>query len=142
MNITETSAVVAKIQLGDNRRVDDQIVREWHATVGHNDYGDAMNAVVEFRKTEVMYLMPAHINRLCKVAREERADAEAHAALIAPDRGKNPPKPRNEKAMAAAWNDRVAYEREEDIYNEQLREAGWPPVFDTFLALPPIGQGR
>ena len=39
------------------------------------------------------------------------------------------PKPNNFEAMAAAANDPVAWAREVAAYNQQLIEAGLPPIY-------------
>ena len=147
MNKLEAAAVLAKIRLGDNRNLGDTdqakalMVNEWHELIGHNAYGDALNAVIDFRRTETVYLQPAHINRLCKVAREARAEAQHHA-LLAPNKSRGYPRPKNDAALAAAWKDPVEYAKQEAIYSDQLMAAGHAPVFDTFLGLPPVGSGQ
>ena len=72
MNLQETAQVLAKIQLGDNRQVDELTVREWHDTIGHLEFVDAIAAVKEHRQISSDYLMPAHIVGGAKRAKERR----------------------------------------------------------------------
>jgi hypothetical protein len=78
MNIIETGKVLAKIQLGDNRDVDDRglVLRELHDSIGKLDFEDAIAAVTMHRQTSTAYLMPAHIIENVRLihAREDRAE--------------------------------------------------------------------
>lgn len=143
MNITETSAVLAKIKLGDNRAVDSQIINEWHQTIGHNSYGDALNAVIEHRRDSTEYLQPAHINAICKRARAARAEKAHHEALVPPNRADFPTMPQDIlDALSAGWNDPVAYADAEQRWNDHLVAHGFTPQFDTFKGYPAPGYGR
>lgn len=61
MNIEQTAAVVAKVQLIDNREVNELVLAEWHDVIGHLDFDDAIEAVRVHRRTSTAYLVPAHI---------------------------------------------------------------------------------
>jgi hypothetical protein len=63
MNVRETAAVLAKIKLGDNREVTELVVAEWHDTIGHLSYPEAVAAVKLHRQESTDYLMPAHVIR-------------------------------------------------------------------------------
>ena len=76
MNLQETAQVLAKIQLGDNRQVDELTVREWHDSIGHLAMHEAIEAVRMHRQTSLDYLMPAHVVAGARIARE-RALSEA-----------------------------------------------------------------
>ncbi|MDJ1370656.1 hypothetical protein [Gulosibacter molinativorax] len=94
MNIQETAQVLAKIQLGDNRQVDELTVREWHDTIGHLEFVDAIAAVKEHRQMTADYLMPAHVIGGARRSRERRArEARIDRQLTARD------EPRDEGLM-------------------------------------------
>lgn len=86
MNINQTAAVLAKIQLGDNREVTSLVLQEWHDTIGDLDYDDAVEAVRMHRKDSTAYLMPAHVRENVRVIqrRRERAERIARPALPRP----------------------------------------------------------
>jgi len=78
MNYEEVSAVLVKIQLGDNRHVDKEglVLRDWFDSIGDLNYSDAIAAVVLHRRESTEYLMPAHIRVGAKRARESREREE------------------------------------------------------------------
>ncbi|WP_087136463.1 hypothetical protein [Mycetocola reblochoni] len=63
MTLEECARVLAKIQLGDNRQVDKLVLAEWHDTIGHLGYSDAIAAVKTHRQESTDYLLPAHLIR-------------------------------------------------------------------------------
>lgn len=73
MNRLEVARLLAKIQLGDRRQVTDLVIDDWFETIGHLDYPDAYQAVVNHRRTSTEYLMPAHITRAIHSARPQTA---------------------------------------------------------------------
>ena len=95
MNIEQVSAVVAKVFLGDNRKIDAKdeqalVLREWEQTIGDLDYDAAIEAVVMHRRSSPDWITAAHIRANVKLlqARWER-DARiqsqaARRALPAP----------------------------------------------------------
>ncbi|WP_157156252.1 hypothetical protein [Diaminobutyricimonas sp. LJ205] len=127
MTPDQTAKVVARIQAGDNRTVDRTTVAHWHEAIGHLEYQDALQAVVNHFRETADYLMPAHVIAGARRIREERAEKEHHAQING--EVENPaPAPHNMAEMMAAWNDPVQFAREVAIYNQQLAEAGLPPV--------------
>ena len=77
MNSQQVAAVLAKIQLGDNRETDDGglVLAEWVDTIGDLDFEWAIEAVRMHRRTSTAYLMPAHVRENVRLiqARHERA---------------------------------------------------------------------
>jgi hypothetical protein len=82
VNKQETAALLVKIQLGDNREVTDLVVREWHDTIEHLEYTDCVEAVTLHRRESTEYMQPAHVVRLVKRIREERARSQDDMGLI------------------------------------------------------------
>ena len=78
MNYEEVSAVLVKIQLGDNRHVDKDglVLRDWFDSIGDLNYSDAIAAVVLHRRESTEYLMPAHIRMGARRAKEAREREE------------------------------------------------------------------
>lgn len=124
MDLMETARVVGKIQLGDNRHVDDLVIREWHDTIGHLTFEDAINAVTMHRQESTAYLMPSHVIAGARRLAQERAMRQREA-----EPGSWAPKPNNFEAMTAAYRDPVAFAREKAVYNEQLRAGGHRPLY-------------
>jgi hypothetical protein len=77
MIAAQVAAVLAKIQLGDNRETDAAgvVLAEWVDTIGDLDYQDAIEAVRMHRKSSTVYLQAAHIRENVRliVSRRERA---------------------------------------------------------------------
>lgn len=69
----ETARVLAKIQLGDNRQVDHLVLDEWHDTIGHLDFDDAIAAVKLHRQSSTDWLMPAHVISGARRVKSDRA---------------------------------------------------------------------
>jgi hypothetical protein len=127
VNKAELAEVLAKIKLGDNREVNELVLREWFDTIGHLRHEDAIAAVTMHRQEAGEYLMPVHIIR--NVRRVIDARVEAQKAIDGrSDDFMGDPKPGNWEAMCAAYKDPVAYERERAIYDEQLIAAGLAPT--------------
>lgn len=61
MEIQETAKVLALIRLGDNRQVDEAVVRHWHDLIGDLPVGDALEAVRSHRRGSTEWLTPAHV---------------------------------------------------------------------------------
>ncbi|CAN5421782.1 hypothetical protein BH09ACT9_BH09ACT9_00300 [soil metagenome] len=133
MTPEDLKKVVAKVQLGDNRKVPDALdLKEWWDTIGGLDFADAIAAVRMHRQESTVYLLPAHIVGNVRRIRQERAEkSSTQDALDAsrPDRswrgGQTAPKPRNFDAMVAAWNDPVEFAHQNAIYNRQLQDGGF-----------------
>lgn len=61
MNRSECAKVLAKIQLGDNRQVDQLVLDEWFDTIGHLNFEDAIAGVRLHRQESTAYLIAAHV---------------------------------------------------------------------------------
>jgi len=76
MNAEQVAAVLAKIQLVDNRETDDKglVLREWVHLIGDLDFDDAIEAVRMHRRNSSEYLQPHHVRERVRsiVARRER----------------------------------------------------------------------
>lgn len=70
MNLRETAQLLAKVQLVDNRQVDELTVREWHDLLGHIELAHALEAVRMHRRSSSDYLLPAHVARGAALVRE------------------------------------------------------------------------
>jgi len=125
MNSQQVAAVLAKIQLGDNRETDSAglVLAEWVDSIGDLDFDDAVEAVRMHRKESTEYLLPAHVRAGVRRVRESRSPSSD----TTPDRfrqleaGEIPsaPKPANWDAMCGAWNDPAAFAREVAVYDQQ-----------------------
>jgi hypothetical protein len=65
VNRQECAKVLAKIQLGDNRQVDQLVLDEWFDTIGHLRFEDAIGAVRLHRQESAAWLMPGACDREC-----------------------------------------------------------------------------
>lgn len=74
---SECAKVLAKIQLGDNRQVDQLTLEEWFDTIGHLDFESAVAGVRLHRQESTDWLMPAHVIRNAKRAAETRLPPRA-----------------------------------------------------------------
>ncbi len=125
MNIEETARVLAKIQLGDNRNIDQLTIQEWHDSIHFLEYEDAVSAVTMHRRESAAYLMPVHI-----IANARRiAQDRSMRRKIEPAKHRAP-RPDNYDAMTAAWDDPVEFAKQKAIYNRQLIEAGLRPLYE------------
>lgn len=148
MTNVQVGEVLALISRHDRRNLGEtdvdkmRMIDEWRRMIGHNDYFDAMNAVIQHKATSTNYLEPAHINAICKAKREARLAEAQHEALVPPDREKFPNLSRQVQHMLEkAWNDPVLYAVAEAKLNEELAVQGFPPVHNTFRGLSPVGSG-
>lgn len=148
MDNQQVAEVLALISRHDRRHLGDtdadklRMIDEWRRMIGHNDYSDAMNAVIAHRAQSTEYLQPAHVNTICKARREARKAAEHHEALVPPNREDFPTIPADiDRALMSSWNDPVRYAAAEARLNEFLDFAGFPRVHNTFRGLSPIGSG-
>lgn len=131
MNVSETATLLGKIQVGDNRDVSDVVVAEWHNTIGHLNFADAVEAVRLHRQNSAEYLMPAHVVAGAKAVARERVQREPLEAAVG-----GAPRPANEDALMEAHRSkdpaRIAHERAK--YNRQCVDAGFAPVPEWGLA--------
>ena len=125
MNVSETAALLGKIQVGDNREVSDVVVAEWHDTIGYLRYEDAIEAVRLHRRSSAEYLSPAHVVAGAKAIARQRAAQGLPEAYVG-----SAPRPLNEDALMAAHRsgDRVRIAAERARYNRQCVDAGFAPV--------------
>lgn len=127
MNVDQVTALLARIQVLDNRQVDQLTIEAWTPLMSRLDYAEAVEAVnIHFRTTSE-YLQPAHI-----VAGVKRLKGSAQPAPFSslPRTGGTAPKPANFDAMVAAYQsgDQRAADREVAVYDKQLGAVGLPPV--------------
>lgn len=73
MNIAETAQVVAKIKLGDNRNVDELVIREWHDGIGDLVAADCVEAVSMHRRSSAEYLQVFHVRENVRLILRRRA---------------------------------------------------------------------
>ncbi len=65
MTLTEMGFLLAKIQVGDNREVDEVVIAEWFDVIGDLDFDDARDALRQFRRERPgVYLEPGHLVEL------------------------------------------------------------------------------
>jgi hypothetical protein len=61
MNIQETTDLLTRIQIIDNRRVEEATVLAWFELVGDLDHGMAVEAAKLHFRESTAYLTPAHV---------------------------------------------------------------------------------
>ncbi|MFF3029125.1 hypothetical protein [Microbacterium sp. NPDC057944] len=61
MNVEEVTVLLARIQVLDNRQVDELTIQAWTPLLAHVPYGDAVDAVNAHFQESTDYLQPAHI---------------------------------------------------------------------------------
>ena len=63
MNIEEVAKVLAKVQLSDNRDIDERglVLAEWEDTIGDLPFDAAIEAVRMHRRDSTAYLTAAHV---------------------------------------------------------------------------------
>lgn len=71
MNTDQLTALLARIQVLDNRQVDELTIQAWSPLMADVDYQAAVRAVNRHSVESTEYLKPAHIVRL--VREEQRA---------------------------------------------------------------------
>lgn len=125
MNVDQVTALLTRIQVLDNRQVDQLTIEAWTPLMSRLEYADAVEAVNIHFQTSSEYLQPAHI-----VAGVKRLKGSAQPAPFSslPRSEGVAPRPANFDAMVAAYQsgDQAAVEREISIYKQQL--AGEPPT--------------
>jgi hypothetical protein len=126
LNILETGLVLAKIKLGDNRQVDEAVIREWHDSLKDLRAEDAIEAVAMHRRESEHYLQPVHVHRGARRLVEARV--EASKAVTAADTFTSDPKPDNWEAMCAAHKNPIRFAVEVAKYDQQLLDAGLSPT--------------
>lgn len=81
MNMTETSKVLAAIQIYDARHVDEATVKAWHKMLHRFTLPDCLAAVEAHFRESTDYLLPAHVIRRVKSMRSRRLDLAEHPVL-------------------------------------------------------------
>lgn len=76
MNTAELTVLLARIQIINNKQVDELTIQAWEPLLDDVDYEDAVNAVNEHFRTSKDYLEPVDIRRGADVFRRRRIDAE------------------------------------------------------------------
>lgn len=61
MNTQELTALLGRIQVLDNRQVDEITLQAWEPLVANVDYEDAVEAVNAHFRTSDRYLLPVHV---------------------------------------------------------------------------------
>lgn len=119
MNTEELTVLLARIQVLDNRQVDQLTIQAWTPLMADLDYQDAVEAVnTHFRESQA-YLQPAHVRALVKRA---RGSSQPPAFAELPRPGKFAPPPENMAAMVAAYQsgDQAQVDREVAVYERQI----------------------
>lgn len=83
MNSEELTVLLTRIQVLDNRQVDDLTIQAWAPLMVDVPYADAVKAVNEHFRTTTVYLQPAHIVQA--VAQAKRAELPATMSPEAPE---------------------------------------------------------
>jgi len=77
MTLDQVAAVLAKVQLGDNRQVDRTVLAFWAEAIGDQHYDDALQAVTLHRREQPgVWLEPGHIISGARRAKEAREREE------------------------------------------------------------------
>jgi hypothetical protein len=88
---SQTALILAKIAMGDNRRLDPDdavetpILDYWHEQIGDLDVRDCLAAVAEHRRSSGEYLMPVHVRDGVKRVRGARLAVVSDLGVIMGD---------------------------------------------------------
>lgn len=82
MNTDELTMLLARIQVLDNRQVDQLTIEAWSPLLAHIPYADAVEAVNGHFSESTEYLQPAHIT--ARVRAKRRAELPATMSEEAP----------------------------------------------------------
>lgn len=69
MTIEELTTLLARIQVLDNRQVDELTIQAWTPLMAHVPYGEAVTAVNAHFVESTEYLQPAHIHQRVRALR-------------------------------------------------------------------------
>lgn len=83
MNAEELTVLLARIQVLDNRQVDELTIQAWGPLMAHVSYADAVEAVSSHFVESTDYLQPAHIHR--RIRARYRAELPQTMSEEAPD---------------------------------------------------------
>lgn len=78
MNTQEVSLLLARIQVLDNRQVDELTIQAWEELLHDVTYEDAVAAVNDHFRTSPEYLKPFHIVRQARVFAQRRRQVMAN----------------------------------------------------------------
>jgi hypothetical protein len=71
VTLTEMGVLLAKVQLGDNRDVDELVLAYWHELIGDMTFEEANLALRRFRRERPgVYLEPGHLLELAGIVDE------------------------------------------------------------------------
>ncbi len=111
MNLIELGGVVAKIQLGDGRQVDEATLAYWFEGIGHLPVSDALDAVLMHRQEAPgVWIDIGHVLANAKRVREAKA-----REIRIKRQALEPPKP--------VTLDRETFDRETEKWVEFYRQA-------------------
>lgn len=87
MNSTQVGLVLARVQAGDNREIDDEglVFGDWESAIGELNFFDCIEAVSMHRRESTAYLLAAHVVANVKVItrRRDHDDRVARARSLA-----------------------------------------------------------
>lgn len=111
--------LLARIQVLDNRQVDQLTIQAWTPLMADLDYQEAVEAVNTHFRESPAYLQPAHVRALVKRA---RGSSQPPAFVELPRPGRFAPAPVNMAALVAAYQsgDQGAVDREVAVYERQI----------------------
>lgn len=81
MNTAELTALLGRIQVLDNRQVDEMTLQAWEPLIGDLDYEDAVAGVNAHFRHSTDYLKPAHVRSRAKRAKTEREERQRGIAV-------------------------------------------------------------
>lgn len=83
MNITETTTLLATVQVFDNREIGGATVAAWQATIGDLPLDIAVEAVTAHYRHSTDWLMPAHVRAIATTIHRERCEHARNDAVRA-----------------------------------------------------------
>lgn len=119
MNTQELTALLGRIQVLDNRQVDELTLQAWTPLMADLDYTEAVDAVNTHFRESREYLQPAHVRALVKRAKGS-SQPPPYSQLPRPGEYADPP--RNMAALTAAYQsgDQGAVDGEVRVYEQQI----------------------
>jgi hypothetical protein len=134
MLMDQTSELLTVLAAVDNREVTEFTIGAWHEVIGHLDYSIARAAVIAARQnTTISYVEPRHVLAHAETLHSQRERQQRIAAAGQERIYKTSPKPANFEALAAAAasGDPIALAREKAVYNQQLIDGGYAPLYEV-----------
>lgn len=119
MNTDELTMLLARVQVLDNRQVDQLTIEAWTPLMADLDYAEAVEAVNTHFRESTMYLQPVHVRALVK---RGRGVSQPPPFGELPPPGRFAPAPDNMAAMTAAYQsgDQAAVDQEVALYEQQI----------------------